>query len=411
MEQINVTVAIAALAVLVLGLISRRIQSAAVSRPLIALAAGALVGPIGLHWIRPDEWGHSDAILRETARFALAISVTGIAIRTPAESFRALAGPWAVLLTLAMIAMWAVSSAVGWLVLSLSPLVLLTLGACVTPTDPVVSSSIVTGSAAEETLPDRTRSTLSLESGANDGLGYLIVLLPLTFILHPAEGWGHFWTTVFLRGVVLAALVGLVIGWLTARLLRWSDHHKWVEEHSLLGMSVAMSLFALTASKLLGSDGILAAFVAGAAFNLTVDRQEDFEEQNVQETISKLFNLPVFVVFGAMLPVGEWMGLGWSGVAFAAGVLLLRRPLAILVCWPLLRAGLVARDKVFLGWFGPIGVAAIYYALHVLHETGNPAVWHVTSLVVAASVVVHGITSGPGLALYRRASGDLGQSA
>ncbi len=129
-----------------------------------------------------------------------------------------------------------------------------------TPTDPVVASSIVTGGLAERSLPDRLRSTLSLESGANDGLAYLIVLL------HRAD------------------LAG------------------WVEKHSPLGLSVALSVFVVTAAKLLGSDGILAAFAAGAAFNLTIDRSVAYEEQNVQEAIGRLFTLPIFILFGAMLP-------------------------------------------------------------------------------------------------------------
>lgn len=411
MLQLNATVAVAAAIVLFLGLISRRIETAPVSRPLLAMSAGIAAGPIALGWILPQDWGHAETILREAARFALAISVTGIAIRTPRENFSKLARPWAVLLTLGMLAMWTVSAGLGWALLPFSPLVLLVLGACVTPTDPVVSSSIVTGKAAETALPDRTRSLLSLESGANDGLGYLIVLLPITFLLHPTTGWSRFLTDVFLIGVCAAVILGGILGWATARVLHWASAVGWVEQHSLLGMTVAMSFLALTGAKLVGSDGILAAFAAGMAFNLTIDRKHDFEEQNVQETISKLFNLPIFLVFGAMLPIAGWMALGWPALVFAVGVLLLRRPLAVLLCWPALGCGLMPRDKLFLGWFGPVGVAAIYYALHTVEKTGDHEVWHLVSLVVAFSVLLHGVTSGPGLALYRRVSIAAGEDA
>lgn len=406
MPQLHTVVAMAAATVLFLGLISRRMETAPVSLPLLAMAAGILAGPVWLGWLAPEAWGAPETILREATRLALAISVTGIAIRTPASDFRALARPWAVLLTLGMAGMWAVSAGLGWIVLSLPPLVVLTLGACVTPTDPVVSSSIVTGNAAEETLPDRTRSTLSLESGANDGLGYLIVLLPMGFIVHPAEGWSWFLGHVFFVGVLLAVAFGGALGWVTARVLSLASSRRWVEEHSLLGMTVALSLLALAGAKLIGSDGILAAFAAGMAFNLTIDRKKAFEEQNVQEAISKLFNLPVFVVFGAMIPVSGWMALGAPALIFAVAVVALRRPLAVLLCWPVLGGGLLTRDKLFLGWFGPVGVAAIYYALHTSEMTGDPVIWHLASLVVALSVVVHGLTSGPGLKAYGRASPD-----
>jgi NhaP-type Na+/H+ or K+/H+ antiporter len=57
-------------------------------------------------------------------------------------------------------------------------------------------------------------------------------------------------------------------------------------------------------------------------------------------------------------------------------------------------------DKLFLGWFGPIGVAALYYALHLKEQTGDEVIWHATSLVIVASVLIHGVTSILGLKLY-----------
>lgn len=166
-------------------------------------------------------------------------------------------------------------------------------------------------------------------------------------------------------------------------------------------MSIALSLFALTLAHLVGSDGILAAFAAGVAFNMRIDRSEEFGQQKVQEAISRLCNLPVFVLFGAMLPWAEWYRLGMGAVLFAVAVLLLRRPGAVLLT---AAAGmrLPRRDDVFLGWFGPIGVAAIYYALLAKERTGDPLYWHAGSLVIVLSVLAHGVTSAAGIVAYRR---------
>lgn len=295
------------------------------------------------------------------------------------------------------------SSLFGWGALALPPLVALAFGAAVALTDPVVASSVVTGSAAEETLPDALRSTLSLESGANDGLGHLIVMLPLSF-MHPGDALANWLFDVVVVGVLLAVAIGAALGRVVAWLTERAHGAGWVENHSLLGLTVALSLLSVAAAKLAGSDGILAAFAAGVAFNLTIDRQDDLEEQNVQETIAKLFSLPVFLIFGAMLPVEEWLSLGLPVLWAALGVVLLRRSLALALSGPLLGAGLLRRDVVFLGWFGPIGVAAIYYALHVEEKIREPFVWHAASLVIVSSVVLHGLTSGPALRLYNRRS-------
>lgn len=408
MHQVNIAVAIAGFVVVLLGLASARLQSLPVSRPMIALGIGVVAGPEMLGWITTRDWPHGHVIQKEAARFTLAISVFGIALRTPREDYRRLLRPVGLLLTFGMLIMWLVSAGLAWSVLGLSPLMALLLAAAITPTDPVVASSIVTGGFAERSLPDRLRSTLSLESGANDGLAYLIVLLPILLIgtASPSIAFERWLVDILLVGVLLAILVGAAIGHLVAVVLHHADRIGWVEEHSLLGLSVALSLGVVTVAKLLGSDGILAAFAAGAAFNLGVDRSEEFEEQNVQEALGKLFNLPIFVVFGAMLPWREWVGLGWAGLGFAIAILFLRRPLALLATGRGLKAGLARRDALFLGWFGPIGVAAIYYALLAEERTRDPVYWHVASLVILVSILAHGVTSAPALAAYRRASGS-----
>lgn len=401
MDQLSITLAVTGFIVVFVGLVSTKIDRGPLSSPLIALGAGVLFGPSAFGWVEPASWGRPETILKEAARLTLGVSVMGIALRTPVENYRKLLRPTLVLLTLGMILMWMISSGLAWSALGLSPWVALAIGAALAPTDPVVASSIVTGAPAERGLPDKLRSTLSLESGANDGLGYLFVMLPVHFMAHPPDAaWAIWLRDTVLIGVVLAVAIGVSIGWATAILLKKAMARSWVEKHSELSLTVALSLAVLALAKLAGSDGILASFAAGVAFNLAASRKEDREEENVQEAISKLFNLPVFVLLGAALPLAGWHALGWTGVSLAAAILLLRRPVALLICGPMLGGGLRRADVLFLGWFGPIGVAALYYALHLKDATGDAVIWHATSLVIVASVLAHGVTSVLGLRWY-----------
>jgi len=248
-----------------LGLFSRAIKGGPLSVPLLALAIGAAAGPQGLGWLASDEWPGQRTILQEAARLTLAISVMGIAIRSPARDLLRLLRPVAVLLTLGMLVMWLVSAGLAWAALGLAPLAALTLGAAVTPTDPVVASAIVTGEPAESLLPDRVRTSLSLESGANDGLGYLIVLLPLLLLTRGAAGetWAHFLRDVLALGILGAIAFGLALGLGVGLLMRASGRFRLMEPHSLLSLSVALSLLAVAGAHLIGSDGILASFAAG----------------------------------------------------------------------------------------------------------------------------------------------------
>ena len=180
-----------------------------------------------------------------------------------------------------------------------------------------------------------------------------------------------------------------------------------MERTSLLTTSLALSLAVLGFTELLHLNGVLAAFVAGLVFNSAVSSGAAESQEAIQEAISRFFNLPIFVLLGMALPWQEWLDLGWRGPLLIVAVLLLRRLPAVLAVRRLLgplRGR--ARDVLFLGWFGPVGVAALYYAAFSFRETGIEEVWVVGSLVICASVVVHGVSATPLTRLYGRLSAD-----
>jgi sodium/hydrogen antiporter len=107
------------------------------------------------------------------------------------------------------------------------------------------------------------------------------------------------------------------------------------------------------------------------------------------------------------LPWEGWLELGWGGLLLVAAVLVLRRLPAVLALRPLLGPlRSKGKDVLFLGWFGPIGAAALYYAAFSYRETGIEAAWTVGSLVICASLLVHGISATPLTKLYGRLLGD-----
>ncbi len=160
---------------------------------------------------------------------------------------------------------------------------------------------------------------------------------------------------------------------------------------------------------MIGLDGILAAFVGGLVFHAVATRgtsEAKERQEHVQEAITRFFDLPIFVLLGMALPWEGWLDLGWEGLLLVAAVLLLRRLPAVLILRPLLGQVRGRRDALFLGWFGPIGAAALFYAAFALRETGIEEVWVVCSLIICASVVAHGLTSTSLTKLYGRLAGD-----
>lgn len=401
MEQLNLMLAITGAVVVVIGLFSNPIKKSPVQEPIIAMCVGIAVGPYVLGLVDLAVWGDEKAIVEQAARITLAIGLMGVALRLKKESVTALLRPVCWLLTIGMLGMWLASSALaGWL-LGASLWTALLLGAVITPTDPVVASSIVTGNFAKEHLPLRLRDALSFESGANDGLAYLFVMLAVLMLGHsPEEAWSRWLTESLLLGVVGAAAVGCLVGYVAAKLLTFAKERNIVENTSLLGYTVAFSLLTLGVAQLLAMDALISVFLAGLVFNLSIEEREEREEQHIQEAVAKLFTLPMFVLFGIALPFAEWARLGWPLLILAGLILLVRRPPVIALLFPVMRRSLNARDTAYLAWFGPIGVAAIYYAAVAERHAHDPLIWHAASALIAASIIGYGVTAAPLTRLY-----------
>jgi len=371
-----------------------------ISEPLICLVIGIILGPhvAGLVEFKP---GQDLSYLQPAARITLAIAVMGAALRVPPSFLRSHARELLIILLLGMPAMWLISSVVAYFTLPASVLTALLVGAALTPTDPVLSTAIVTGQTAEGMEPAYMRNYLTVESGANDGLGLAFIMLPILLMQMP---WGdalHEWLLQTLLWEICASIViGLLAGWLAGRCLVWATDQPFSEPVSILTISLGLTLTVLATVHAIGSDGILAVFAAGVVFKGFVDRVENTDQERIQEAIGRFFDLPVFLLFGTVLPWTEWLNLGWEAVAFILGILLLRRLPLWIVAGRILRPVQSIRDSLLLGWFGPIGIAAIYYACLANHEVGDGLIWPAASLAVAASVLVHGSTATPIAHLY-----------
>lgn len=405
MQQLNMSLAIVGLTAVTIALLSGLIKRSPLSEPLLAVLIGIAAGPYAAGLVDLATWGEPLVILEQAARLTIAISIMGIALRVKRQSLHLLLRPTAWILTFGMLGMWLVTSLTAWAFgFPFWPALLI--GAILAPTDPVVASSVVTGKFAEDHLPLRIRDGLSLESGANDGLAFLVVMLPILMMGPSPEAAGPQWLVdVLAIGVIFATLIGAAVGFGAAKLLSFADGRGWMENSSLLGYTVAFSLFTLGAAKLLGADALISVFAAGLTFNLCSPRQEEHQEQNIQEAVAKLFTLPMFVIFGISLPFDAWGGAGWYFVVLVAAVLLLRRlPVWCALGIPL--AGFYNRhDITFLGWFGPVGIAAIYYSTLAHKHLADPLFWHVASAVVFGSIVLHGITAAPFSSLHHKRPG------
>jgi NhaP-type Na+/H+ or K+/H+ antiporter len=260
-------------------------------------------------------------------------------------------------------------------------------GALLSPTDPVLSSSVVTN----PRVPRIIRHSLNLESGLNDGLA-LPAVLALTAAATADDGF--VWWEFVIQDVLVGTVTGLVVAFVASRVMPREDgadpHQK-----SLFALGTAFAAYG-TAVLPPEGNGFIAVFVAAIALGIwRPDISECFETR--AEDILEVVKLGVFLVFGAVLTVDFVLEDGWAAVAIAAFTLLVARPVAVFTAL----AGssqVETAGKAFMSWFGPKGVATMTFALFVL-GSGMPdaeRIAGIAALAVFSSIIAHGLTDQPG---------------
>ncbi|MDP9359773.1 MAG: cation:proton antiporter [Chloroflexota bacterium] len=402
MHAIDTTVAILAGLALAMVLFASWIRLHWINEPLLALLLGVLVGPEVLGWFDLAAYGEEPKILEVVARYtlALALVVVGLELRGY------LGRHWRSLVALVAggtVLMWGASSVVVRLILGLEPLEAILIGAVLAPIDPILTATVATGRIARENLPERVRHLLSAESAARHGLGLVVVLQPAFLLTKPdAEAWRHWLVHALLWKGLVAVVVGVIVGSAVGRAQAWSAARGFAETETgpLVALFLALSLAVGSLVERMGSDGVLAVLAAGIAFAWTRTGEAKAEalkrQERLYEHLLKLvLQVPVFFLLGTALPWAEWKVLGWKAPALVMTVLLLRRIPAVLLLKPLVGDIRTGAETLFVGWFGPMGIGALFFAAVAHEETGNPEVWPVATLLIAASVVAHDLTATP----------------
>ncbi|KAK4053853.1 hypothetical protein OIV83_001509 [Microbotryomycetes sp. JL201] len=383
------------------------------SSALISICLGIAFGPIGANVISPWAWTNYDDRARHELTFQITRVIIGIqvmfaGISLPAAYLRRKAWSLFVLLIPIMTIAWFICGGfIKLLIPSLTFLEALCISACVTPTDPILANAIVKGRFAEKYVPKEVRDLISAESGANDGLGYPFVFITFFLMERRQNGWsyglvvGHWVVSTWLYQIALACAIGAVIGYLARKTVKITHKRQLIDHESFAAFGIGCSFLVLGVVGVLGSDDILACFIAGNSLTWCDYVRVETEETAFQDIIDSLLNASVFLYLGALMPWSELSQNGlvpWKLVVLCIAILCLRRLPWVLAVWKFIPAIPDTRQAVFTGWFGPIGVSAVYYAELCLKELPEDrerlraVVVPVVLVIALSSTVVHGIT-------------------
>lgn len=375
----------------VFSLLSKRIDRSVVTLPMVFTVLGFLLSEPLAH--------NTDAsTLRDGKRLLAEITLVLVLFADASHvRFHQLAQNWQIPARMLLIGM-PLTIAVGTMVAHwLNPgsgmaMALLT-AAVLTPTDAALGQSVV----VRPDVPQHITQTINVESGLNDGLALPFVLLgailaSTTMGVQVAPG--HL-ALEALREIILGPLAGAAIGFGVARLLDWAQDRDLTNEAATGIVFLCTALMSYVLATIIGGNGFIAAFVAGVAFGNTFRHDIQFISE-FMEGAGQLLTMSAFFVFGAFLLPDGLRHAGLVSLTLAILFLTIVRMLPIYVS--LIGTPLPARDKLFLGWFGPRGLASILFTLIMMDEfefPNEPELLACVSLTVAFSIILHGLSANP----------------
>ncbi|KAJ2326493.1 hypothetical protein GGH92_010238, partial [Coemansia sp. RSA 2673] len=371
---------------------------------------GIIIGPQAINLVDPRDFGDINKFTLEFARYVIAIQVMAAGITLPHRYILRKWRTMSILLGPVMIAMWTTTAGIIHLMFDLSFKQSLLIASCVAPTDPILANSVVKGRYAEANVPKNVRDALSAESGINDGLGLPFLYFAL-YLLNEGYSTGHamgrwfYW--IWCYNILLSIVIGIVVGYVARKLLRLAESRDLIDKESFLAFSIGLAVFIVGCLQLIRSDDVLCCFVAGHSFTWDDWFREETKDAHFQEVLDGLINVSFFVYFGTIIPWYQFRNpeliiAPWRLIVAAIMVLFLRRLPVVVLLTRITPAFRNYRQSIFAGWFGPIGVGAIFFAEIVLEEIeaepehfhirSRDIIWPIIAFLVFSSVLVHGIT-------------------
>lgn len=376
------------------SLASRRLERTVVTAPIVFTVAGMLMFPSLTGIIKA---GGTPYILLHLAEIGLVLLLFTDASRTDLKVLRSIQNLPTRLLSTGMLLTIFLGAVAARLVFPhLSIWEAGILSAIVAPTDAGLGQVIVTSTR----VPMRICQALNVEAGLNDGLSvpFLLFFMAIStaYIEGPAASMLRFIVEQLGFGVLVGVAIGLVGGWLLDR----AGRAEWMTEPFQQIGVVTLPLLCLVASEIVGGSMFIASFVAGLAVQV---RFKEAGEHSVEfaEEWGQLFNLGVFFLFG-MAVVRDWPHLTAASWLYALLSLTVLRMLPVALA--LIGTRLSVATLLFMGWFGPRGLASIVLGLvyleEQLHLSGESTIHNAVVATVVLSIFAHGLTAVPGIRLY-----------
>ena len=375
---------------LIYSAIAGRVERSLISGPIVFLVVGFILGDSGLGVLRINMTGEG---LRFLAELTLAMVLftdaananLGAVLRNLILPERLLGVGLPLTILLGFLLAAVVFPSLGVLEMAL-------LATILAPTDAALGKPVVTNLA----VPAVMREALNLESGLNDGICVPIVVILLGLAIGTqidGGSVGHIvWVVV--EEIGIGAFVGLALTWLTIRILRFAERQRWISKNWVEIPIVALAAACFAGAQAAGGSGFIACFVGGLLLSGLGEHHKE-ELLRGAEHMGEALALLTWVVFGGIIVARMIDRATLPALFYAVLSLTVVRMLPVFLC--LIGTRTSAADRLFIGWFGPRGLATIVFAILVLDAKlpGNDTIMLVAGWTVILSVIAHGVTANP----------------
>lgn len=394
----------AAAAFLAFGLVSHRLDGTVLTGPMLFAAFGLLAGPAAAGLITLQISNRGLHLLAEVTLILVLFSdAASIDLRRLRRDHNL------------PVRMLAVGMPLTIVLGTLAALMLFTefslweaalLAAILAPTDAALGQAVVANSA----VPVRIRQALNVESGLNDGIALSVVLvLAACASASQITADAAYWLSFIVKQITLGPLAGVLVGYVGARLVALCYRAGWLSESAegLIALALAFGAYAL--AELFHGNGFVAAFIGGLVFGNTLAFKCKYLYE-FAESEGQILILLTFMAFGIVMIPMAIPDIKFSYVLFALLSLTVVRMLPVSVS--LIGTGIKPVSSLFLGWFGPRGLASVLFALLILESADvahKEEIFVAIIVTVVSSILLHGFTAGPFSRWYGQTARDMGE--
>ncbi len=386
-------VALVALLIFGYGVAGRRLGKWNLTAPILFMASGWLISRV--FTTTPGEVDGVRVVAEVTLAIVLFTDAAGV---RPSE-IEGQRGPVSRLLLLALPLTIVLGTALAIVLWPQMPFAAaLLLAAMLAPTDAALGAATVMNKA----VPVRIRRMLNVESGLNDGLATPVVLFAVA-ALAGAEGLSASDSArAALVEIAIGALAGAAIGFGGGHLVRWSQGSQASSSRGRAVGVLMLPLFAYAFAGVVSGNGFIAAFVAGTFYAAAWRGDGGHTTLELAESISEPLADATWLAFGTLVVPLLLVNLSWREVLYAVAALTVLRMVPVAVS--MIGSSFRVRTVAFIGWFGPRGLASVVFALIALESLELNEVLEdvlaTATLTIIGSVILHGVTAGPGARRY-----------